>query len=347
MTAPTCLLNLGWSLQRAAGGEQPYWAAIAVAAMTGQIGKPGGGFAFGMGSVNSVGQPVRPLRAPGLDQGHNPVNDFIPVAAIAYLLENPGGTLEYNGATLDLPDIRLVYWAGGNPFHHHSDLNWLRCAWQRPETVIVHEPVWTATAQHADIVLPTTLPFERDDIVVSSQDRTMVMNRALTAAYGQARDDHAICAAIAAELGLEERFTENRGVEDWLRHLYAGYQTRFPELPDYARLRELSGASRWTRRPTPRAHTRCSAISPLTRKARRWPRRPARSSCFRPRSPILATRIARLIRAGSRLTNGWAARQASAIRCTCFRRSRPTGCTASSTAWVPAGATRLPAGKPP
>ena len=255
MTAPTCLLNLGWSLQRAAGGEQPYWAAIAVAAMTGQIGKPGGGFAFGMGSVNSVGQPVRPLRAPGLDQGHNPVNDFIPVAAIAYLLENPGGTLEYNGATLDLPDIRLVYWAGGNPFHHHSDLNRLRCAWQRPETVIVHEPVWTATAQHADIVLPTTLPFERDDIVVSSQDRTMVMNRAVTAAYGQARDDHAICAAIAAELGLEERFTENRGVEDWLRHLYAGYRTRFPELPDYARLRELGRFTLDAETDAPRSHT--------------------------------------------------------------------------------------------
>lgn len=239
LNAPTCLINMGWSLQRAAGGEQPYWMTIALAAMLGQIGKPGGGFAFGMGSVNSVGQPVRRLKAPGLDQGRNPVADFIPVAAIAHLLENPGGTLEYNGETLDLPDIRLVYWAGGNPFHHHQDLNRLRRAWQKPDTVIVHEPVWTATATHADIVLPSTLPFERDDIVVSSQDRTIVHNQAVTTAYGAARDDHAICAAIAAELGFESAFTDNRSVDQWLRHLYAGYRSRFSELPDYDAFREL------------------------------------------------------------------------------------------------------------
>ena len=44
---------------------------------------------------------------------------------------------------LPLPDIRLVYWAGGNPFHHHQDLNRLRRAFARPDTVVVHEPFWT------------------------------------------------------------------------------------------------------------------------------------------------------------------------------------------------------------
>ncbi|MDN3519141.1 molybdopterin-dependent oxidoreductase [Aquisalimonas lutea] len=238
LRAPTSLLNLGWSLQRATAGEQPYWMAIALAAMRGQIGKPGGGFAFGLGSVNSVGQPVRGLGAPGLDQGRNPVSDFIPVAAIADLLANPGGTLEYNGRTLDLPDIRMVYWAGGNPFHHHQDLNRLRQAWQMPETVVVHEPVWTATTQHADIVLPSTLPFERNDITVSSQDRTIVFSRAVHEPYAEARDDHRICAMIAGQLGFEEAFTAGRDTEQWLASLYEGYRERFPELPDYAAFRE-------------------------------------------------------------------------------------------------------------
>ena len=61
-------------------------------------------------------------------------------------------------------DIRLVYWAGGNPFHHHQDLNRLRRAFARPETLIVHESVWTGTARHADIVLPATTTLEREDI---------------------------------------------------------------------------------------------------------------------------------------------------------------------------------------
>lgn len=233
LRVPTSLLNLAWSLQRATAGEQPYWMAIALAAMRGQIGRPGGGFAFGLGSVNSVGQPVRRLKAPGLDQGHNPVADFIPVAAIADLLANPGGTLEYNGQTLPLPDIRMVYWAGGNPFHHHQDLNRLRYAWQRPETIVVHEPVWTATAQHADIVLPSTLPFERNDIAVSSHDRTIVFNRATHEPYAEARDDHQICTMIAGHLGFSEAFTAGRDTEDWLAYLYAGYRELFPELPDY------------------------------------------------------------------------------------------------------------------
>ncbi len=42
------------------------------------------------------------------------------------MLLNPGGTYRYNGKTKTYPDIRLVYWAGGNPFHHHQDINRLR-----------------------------------------------------------------------------------------------------------------------------------------------------------------------------------------------------------------------------
>lgn len=237
--ADTTLLNLGWSLQRASAGEQPYWAAIALAAMRGQIGRPGGGFAFGMGSVNSVGQPVRRLRSPGVDQGKNAVDDFIPVAAIADLLDPAVNTIEYNGHTLPLPDIRLVYWAGGNPFHHHQDLNRLRDVWQHPETVIVHEPVWSATARHADIVLPTTLPFERDDLVVSSQDRTIAYSSALRVPHGQARNDHDICAGIADRLGFGSEFTAGRSTEDWIGQLYAGYRERFPELPTLDELKAI------------------------------------------------------------------------------------------------------------
>ena len=42
------------------------------------------------------------------------------------MLLNPGGKIPYNGQEITYPDIRLVYWAGGNPFHHHQDLNRLR-----------------------------------------------------------------------------------------------------------------------------------------------------------------------------------------------------------------------------
>jgi biotin/methionine sulfoxide reductase len=86
----------------------------------------------------------------------NPARLAIPAARIADCLLHPGERYDYDGKSATYPDIRLVYWVGGNPFHHHQDLNRLRRAWQRPETIIVHEPWWTATARHADIVLPAT-----------------------------------------------------------------------------------------------------------------------------------------------------------------------------------------------
>ena len=50
-------------------GEQAYWATVAVAALLGQIGTPGGGFGLGYGSVNRVGSPERGLRpAPPADR---------------------------------------------------------------------------------------------------------------------------------------------------------------------------------------------------------------------------------------------------------------------------------------
>ncbi|WP_106478876.1 molybdopterin-dependent oxidoreductase [Phytohalomonas tamaricis] len=230
---PTSLINMSWSLQRARFGEQPYWMAIALAALAGQIGKPGGGFAFGLGAMNSVGQPVRKLHAPGVKQGENPVETFIPVARLADMLARPGEYIDYDGQRLKLPDIRLIYWAGGNPFHHHQDLNHLRRVWKNPETVIVHEPVWTATAHHADIVLPTTLPFERNDIVASSNDRVIIANHQLCTPYAEARNDHDICLAIAEALGIAEAFHEGLSETEWLERLYAGYRSRYPELPEF------------------------------------------------------------------------------------------------------------------
>ncbi|STQ43159.1 Dimethyl sulfoxide/trimethylamine N-oxide reductase precursor [Ewingella americana] len=50
-------ITCAYSVQRAHRGEQPYWMMIALSAMLGQVGLPGGGFSFGHGSMNGVGNP--------------------------------------------------------------------------------------------------------------------------------------------------------------------------------------------------------------------------------------------------------------------------------------------------
>src|SRR6218665_3105869 len=111
---------------------------------------PGGGIGYGYGSLGGVGAPIAMAKSPALPALRKPNAPFIPVARIADLLLHPGDSFTYEGKVLRYPDTRLVYWAGGNPFHHHQDLNRLRRAWARPETIIVQEPMWTATARRAD-----------------------------------------------------------------------------------------------------------------------------------------------------------------------------------------------------
>ena len=238
------MLSVSWSLQRARFGEQPYWAALGLAAILGQIGLPGGGVGYGYGSLGGVGTTFGVGTAPAISKLDNPTGSFIPVARIGDLLLHPGETFDYEGQSHVYPDIRLVYWAGGNPYHHHQDLNRLERAWARPETIIVQDPMWTATAQRADIVLPASSSLERNDIAGNRRcDRMIAMHKVIDP-IGDARSDLDIFAAISKRLGVGDAFDEGRDEMGWLRHIYEGCRRDAQdrqgfEMPDFDRFWEL------------------------------------------------------------------------------------------------------------
>ena len=213
-------ITVAYALQRQSQGEQPVWMAVTLAAMLGQWALPGGGFSYSLGSIGSTGKAPLGVPLPSMPQGANGVADFIPVARIADLLLHPGDSFTYRGETHRYNDIRLVYWAGGNPFHHHQDLGRLARAFARPDTIIVHDSVGTATARHADIILPATITAEREDIGAAGNDPVLVPMQRLKHPFGSARDDYDIFAALAGRLGCEEPFTEGRTSRDWQNHLY-------------------------------------------------------------------------------------------------------------------------------
>lgn len=231
------LVNVGWSVQRARYGEQPLWAGLALACCLGQVGLPGGGFASGYGSMGNYGGGATPLGLPRMPQGNNPVDSYIPVAKVSDMLLHPGGSYRYDGEDRRYPDIRLVYWAGGNPFHHHQDLARLSEAFGRPETVVVHETHWTATARHADIVLPATTVLERDDVTGSQGDLVLRAMRKAVEPHGQARDEYDTYADLAERLGVREEFTEGRTSGEWMRLAYGRWRAmaarRGLEVPDF------------------------------------------------------------------------------------------------------------------
>ncbi|KIH97581.1 molybdopterin oxidoreductase [Streptomonospora alba] len=237
MAGGRTLVNVGWSVQRTRFGEQPLWGGVALAACLGQIGLPGGGFATGYGSTGNYAGGSTPSGLPRFLQGANPVDSAIPVARIADMLLHPGESYDYNGRRCTYPDIRMVVWSGGNPFHHHQDLARLTRAFGRPETVVVAETHWTATARHADIVLPSTTSLERDDIGASQGDlRVRAMPRAVPP-HGGARDEYDVYADLAERLGVRAEFTEGRTSAQWLRRIYeqwrARYTTPLPGFDDF------------------------------------------------------------------------------------------------------------------
>ncbi|MCF7547971.1 molybdopterin-dependent oxidoreductase [Pseudonocardia sp. WMMC193] len=241
------LVTVAQSLQRAEFGEQPVWAGLALAAALGQIGLPGGGFCYGLGSIGHYGRSRVSVPVAAVPQGHNGCDEAIPVARIADMLLHPGEPYPFNGEQRHYPQVRLAYWAGGNPFHHHQDLGRLRRAFARLDTFVVHEPAWTATARHADVVLPTTWTIEREDLGAAPFDPVLTAMHRLVDPPGEARDDYTIFSDLAARLGVGEAFTEGRDARGWLEWLYEPTRAAL-DGPPFA---EFWAAGEWALPQTP------------------------------------------------------------------------------------------------
>ena len=219
----TTMLMAGWGMQRQQFGEQKHWMIVTLAAMLGQIGTPGGGFGLSYHFANG-GNPTRRSAVLSSMQGSLPGGcdavDKIPVARIVEALENPGGAYQHNGMNRHFPDIRFIWWAGGANFTHHQDTNRLIRAWQKPELVVISECFWTAAAKHADIVLPATTSFERNDLTMTgdySNQHLVPMKQVVPPRY-EARNDFDVFAELSErwEKGGYARFTEGKSELQWL-----------------------------------------------------------------------------------------------------------------------------------
>ncbi|MGH1600731.1 trimethylamine-N-oxide reductase TorA [Campylobacter majalis] len=260
----------GWAMQRAHHGEQPYWMITTLASMIGQIGLPGGGIGFSFHYANGGAPTCKGAVLPGVSRGStgrfNDKGEFIgtatgkivngkyvegegiaakdepsyaiPVARIADALLNPGKVIDHNGKKITYPDIDFIYWAGGNPFSHHQDLNKLTRAWQKARTVVINEQYWTASAKMADIVFPITTPYERNDITMSGDYSNMhiVPMKQVVEKFYEAKDDYQVFAdlskAYAKDLVLA--YSDNGKDEfDWIKSFYNTALEQVKNIPDF------------------------------------------------------------------------------------------------------------------
>lgn len=207
----------GWGAQRGAYGEQPVRMAITLAAMTGNIGIPGGCLTQGPNNSNSLRNVAKMVG--GIPVPPNPVNSFFPIALFPDALLHPGEPFKWNRGNYNFPNIKAIYYAGFNQFNQQGNLNKTIEAMKKPEFIVVNEPYLTPTAKFADIVLPAVHQFERNDFL--GFYKYLIFMKKAVEPLGEAKSDYDIFTMLAEKLGFKEEFTQGRTEMQWLEYLYS------------------------------------------------------------------------------------------------------------------------------
>ncbi|MCI0520088.1 MAG: molybdopterin-dependent oxidoreductase [Chloroflexi bacterium] len=234
-TLKPAVLYQGYGMQRRAYGEQAVRAGCVLAAITGNVGVPGG-WASGLAlqAPDGGGQwTVFPV-------GDNPVKAKIPVflwtEAVLRGREMTRADGIQGAERLD-NDIKLIYAVATNCLiNQHADVN--RTAEimrdeSKVEFLAVQDNFLTPTARFADLVLPACTQFEtwgvEDGWKYSDE---VILQPKLVEPPGECKSDYHICAELAGRLDVDEAFTQGRDEQAWVEYCLDAWRAlRFPGLP--------------------------------------------------------------------------------------------------------------------
>ena len=207
-TAKPAALQCGYAPGRTAFGEQFHRAAYALAAITGNVGIVGGSSGVSNGSTGRSGIGSLPA-------GRNPIDSKVSTPLLADLLAR--------GKAGGYPaDIKMIYSAGGDLFNQCPNANKMASSLDGVEFIVAQDHFLTPTARHADIVLPATTFWERNDIHTpwaGAGHYAIYMKQAIEPMY-ECRHDMAIFADLAARLGINDY--DDKSEEQWLREFTKG-----------------------------------------------------------------------------------------------------------------------------
>lgn len=195
---PAAIL-LGYGLQRYANGGQTIRAIDALAALTGQIGLPGGGVNYANQYWKNFFADITCLEAPA-DIRHLPW----PVLAQAML------------EAVD-PPVKAAFVTRSNPLTQLPDTQLARKAFAGLELLVVNDFFLTDTARLAHYVLPCTTFLEEEDLFCCSWNPYLNYARPAVPPLGQCKPDWLIFSELAAQMHLAN--FPRRTARQWLEEL--------------------------------------------------------------------------------------------------------------------------------
>jgi anaerobic selenocysteine-containing dehydrogenase len=207
----------GYGLQRHKNGGQTIRAILALAVLTGNIGKKGSGFNY----ANLQGYIFDKVLEP-LSYYPDPENDkpFRRVISMARLGKDILAASD--------PGIRAVFVERGNPLLQAPDTQTVRKAFRSLDFRVVVEQFMTDTASEADIILPAKDIFEQTDIVSSYWSPYVQIKPKILDAEGEIMPESEVYYHLSRKMGFNvntERIPEpgNENIEKWLEKRISGY----------------------------------------------------------------------------------------------------------------------------
>lgn len=234
-TTKPAMLYQGYGMQRRAYGEQPVRGGCVLAAITGNVGVPGG-WASGIALQADDGGPFWTI-FPTLK---NPVKTKIPCFLWTEAVVKGKDMTAAEGVTgaenLDNP-IKLIWAVASNAIiNQHANINRTARIMQDESLVeffAVQDNFLTPTGMFADLLLPACTQFETWGLEDGWKygDEVLLMPKIVDPPW-ETKSDYQICADIAEKLGLKEEFTEGKDEKGWIGEFIEKYRkTRFPEIP--------------------------------------------------------------------------------------------------------------------
>ncbi|MEJ2740038.1 MAG: molybdopterin-dependent oxidoreductase, partial [Dehalococcoidia bacterium] len=222
-TSKPAALMPGLSAGRTANGEQFHRAAIVLAAMTGNVGIPGGN--SGTGAFGDIYHYS--LRR--MSKIENPVDKAASRRKNALAASGPFGSSVrlHNSEVWDAiikgkaggypADYKMLFVMNWNYLNQSPNINKGVRALNALEFIVVQEQFLTATARFADILLPSAYFLERNDLTTGNYQPFYGYVNRIVEPYYEAKSHIEIATELAERLGISG-FSEKSGEEllEWM-----------------------------------------------------------------------------------------------------------------------------------